>query len=202
MVDRCSVKQADKMAKEEIKDVFTLDELASILGLRPLEDYEFEPYFSSANFNTYIADYLNDNAADAEDPTPEEAEAAEEYAREIVQKGMDAESDEAYQNVRNANLSAIETCFEHADLDLIPQDKNDWEFKIRPSQAWEQSLKCVVAIINGCGDFGHMSSKEFLEVNCCDDAREGVLTHLGYIKYCSDVYGGASPRRLVDIHLR
>ena len=191
---------------EELKDVFTRDDLCKILGIRPEEDYDFDCGWMYEGLENVRAEaverYLMDEAQDPEDPTEAELEAAKEHADDQVMLACQAEEDEHLSKIKSANLSAIETFFGHVGLDLIPKDEHDWEFGIEPAVSWEDSLKDIIQIINGIGMFYVSSVPEFLEVNCCEDAREAVLTHLHYIASYSSVYGGASPSALVDRNLR
>lgn len=76
-------------------------------------------------------------------------------------------------------------------------DKRRYDFKIVPSNSWDDAANKIRETINGVGTFHFNNLREFLSSGPYT-ARQAVLSHLGYIKRYPDVYGGSGARQLYD----
>ena len=118
---------------------------------------------------------------------------------------MDAESearDEVYGQWYDAVESAASKLFEEHGLELDPTgkqgtEKRRYDFKIVPSNSWNDAANKLRETINGVGDLHFNDVKEFLHAGPYS-ARQAVLSHLGYIKRYPAVYGGQGAHQMYE----
>lgn len=173
------------MAKE-YKDTFTMAELAKVLGIKLIDpmDWGFD---ISGYYDYHIKQGLS-----------------EEEAQEKAEEEANEELDEHFDNYCNAVEEVFETYFGYVNLDVIRTTAHgpDWGYsealyKLQPQKDWKDSLKLIIEIINGVGYFHFNSVKELLDSGPYTP-KEAVLSHIGYVSEYGDVYGEASPSRMLQ----
>jgi hypothetical protein len=116
---------------------------------------------------------------------------------------MEAEreaQDEIYGQWYDAVESTASKLFEEHGLELQPTgkqgtEKRRYDFKIVPSNSWNDAADKIRETINGVGDFHFNNLREFLDSGPYT-ARQAVLSHLGYIKRYPAVYGGLGAHQM------
>jgi len=110
--------------------------------------------------------------------------------------------DEVYGQWYDAVESAASKLFEEHGLELDPTGKQGtakrrYDFKITPSNSWNDAADKIRETINGVGDLHFNDLKEFLHAGPYS-ARQAVLSHLGYIKRYPAVYGGQGAHQMYE----
>ena len=75
-------------------------------------------------------------------------------------------------------------------------------YRVVPLDKWSDALTEVVETINGVGYFHFSSSRELLRSGPYASPKQGVLSHLHWVKRHGEVYGGGTPRSMLDRALR
>jgi hypothetical protein len=166
-------------------DVMTLDQIAELLGVPTWERiYDLN------------IDHLSDEGHRAYRAAIDEGQSEEEA--ESTQEAVENESGgELMRTWYGAALRAAEHTFEEHGLILIPSRRDNLRFKIAPEKSWEDAARRIMDTINGVGMFEFADLREFLASGPYT-ARTAVLSHLGWIKRASEVYGRPSPRRIYE----
>lgn len=122
------------------------------------------------------------------------------FEERLIDSGADDESVvEGYRNYKNALENVADHVFgEHG---LVLTERKSGGYKIEPIESWRDAAAKIVHTINGVGMFHFSSVKEFLDSGPYT-AREAVLSHLGYLKRRSEVYGEPSPQRMFESAMR
>lgn len=155
----------------KIKDSYSVEELATLLGLPDAED---------------VIERNQHNIHSASDGIDDE--------EERFQAEQDAQ-DEVFNLWASGVDHAANVLFGNHGLELTNPKDNRYMYKIVPSKSWDDAANKIKETINGVGMFHFSSLREFLDSGPYT-AREAVLTHLGYIKRYPEVYGDASARTL------
>lgn len=169
-------------ATKKTSDKINIDQLAKMLGLPDWEDVDERNQ-----------DYYHEMARGAED---EEAE----------MKAQEEAQSELYGQWYDAVERVGENLFGEHGLELSQTGKQGtpsrrYEFKVVPTNSWNDAANKIRETINGVGDFHFDDLAEFLRVNS-STARQAVLSHLGYIRDYPAVYGGSGPRQMYDAAIR
>ena len=182
------------MAKQKVSDKINVDEIAKLFGLPEYSE------FSERNIdNTGEVGYFARKEALAQGASEEEADEADIKAQE----GAEAE---LFHQWHDGVMAAAESLFEKHGLTLEPRpvnktDRYPYEYKVVPEESWEKALVPIIETVNGVGMFHFSGVKEFLRSGPYTP-REGVLTHLHWIKSYPEVYGDTSARRIYERSFR
>jgi hypothetical protein len=182
------------MAKQKVSDKINVDEIAKLFGLPEYSE------FSERNIdNTGEVGYFARKEALAQGASEEEADEADIKAQE----GAEAE---LFHQWHDGVMAAAESLFEKHGLTLEPRpvnktDRYPYEYKVVPEESWEKALVPIIETVNGVGYFHFGSVKEFLRSGPYTP-REGVLTHMHWIKSYPEVYGDTSAQRIYERSFR
>ena len=113
-----------------------------------------------------------------------------------------AAQDEVYGQWYDAVESAAGELFKEHGLELDPTGKQGtkkrrYDFKIVPSNSWNDAANKIRETLNGIGTFHFDNLREFLDSGPYT-ARQAVLSHLGYIKRYPAVYGGLGAHQMYE----
>lgn len=175
----------------DVSDSLDVDQLANLLGVKPLNDIDYE----SGNYG-YFIDMFKREALD--DGMSEDD--AQSYAEEKAQAEEQAEVDKAFLEYKDAIDHVAEKLFNEHGLDLTWNAKK-FVYKIAPQKDWKDAADKIRMTINGVGRFEFSSLKEFLDSGPYT-AREAVLSHLGWIPQWIAVYEGGTAAGMVDRRMR
>lgn len=109
--------------------------------------------------------------------------------------GFEDERDRYVGRYKNAIETVADNLLREHGLTLVPANKKhgDWEKKIVPLVSWKESCIKVLATIEGVGYFDWNGNvKEFVQTESCRSYKDCVISHIHWIKYWSEVYGGNS----------
>lgn len=117
-------------------------------------------------------------------------------------KAEQEEQTEVYNRWYDAVESTAEKLFGEHGLELSSTGKQGtakrrYDFKIVPSNSWNDAADKVRETVNGVGDFHFNNLREFLDAGPYT-ARQAVLSHLGYIKRYPAVYGSLGANQLYE----
>lgn len=171
--------------------LLTVTMITGILGVEPWEKKEDrDPHW----FGDYYAITYQD-AIDSGSP-PSEAE----------EKGLEAEGnarDEYYRQWENALLATADAYFGFHEMQLVQVRKRFKRFEVKPlpGKTWDDAAKAVLTTINGVGYFGYDSLKDF-KSSLPGTSKQATMCHLHWIKQYGDIYGEASPERMLEAKLK
>lgn len=137
-------------------------------------------------------EWMNENAVDPDNHTDEEFDAASEFASEAESEVLGS----YYSQITNEVENYLEELFEEHGLDLRYSGNEQVEVICKD---WDFAAAALVETINGVGDFEYEDVNEFIEVTSRDgSAKSSVLSHLHWIGYWQEVYGGGSSEREIE----
>jgi hypothetical protein len=173
------------MAK--VKDVVTIDELASDFDLPSWEDID-----------ELNIDYTLEAGSYAHREAIEEG-ATEEEAEEAALKAQDEASAEIYRNWHDGVERAAEELFGEHGLELVGRGKKEpyYEYKVIPKESWRDAADRIRETVNGVGYFHFNDLQEFLDSGPYTP-RQAVLSHLHLTKDYPAVYGTPSARSIFE----
>lgn len=172
------------------KDIFDLQELASLLDLPKFDDFEFDD-------TSYGQGY---DAAIEEGKTEDEA-------MEQGVKWEEGEQKEVFRKYRNAVEHVAEQIFDQHGLIIVeekktlPKSKGGGSYslyKVAPEKSWDEAVNRILETINGVGMFEFNSRREFIDSGPYKSSKDAVLQHLHWMKRRPEVYGDTRPRRMFD----
>ena len=172
----------------KVKDVLYMDEIADLLG-----------FMGPDKFSDAVADSAGEVYGHALRHLEHDADATAEEHEELALQAEQAYLDEEYSKYRSAAESVANHVFGEHGLALTELKKGG--YKIAPETSWRDAAFKIVDTINGVGYFHFSSLKDFLGSGPYTP-REAVLSHLGYLKRRSEVYGDPSPERLFERAMR
>jgi len=180
-------------AKSKVSDKINMDGIAELFGL---DTYE--------HLHERNIDYFGDAGYEARKYALSEG-ASEEEADEADMKAQEEADTEMFHQWHSAVMAAAESLFEKHGLTLVPAGKKGerypYEYKVVPEESWEKALVPIIETVNGVGYFHFGSVKEFLRSGPYTP-REGVLTHMHWIKDYPAVYGDTSAQRIYERSFR
>ena len=159
------------------KNKFTIKELSEALGIE-LPEVEF------SDFDGVFVDskkYYLQKGLSKED--------AEEKAHESVDENMDGYLKE----INRTFDSYAEELLGEVFLDLA-QSGDSGIYTVKPTYSWKESAEAIRELINGYGVFYFGSLGDFIK-SAGPTAREATLTHIHWMRYYPEVYGGGSTQR-------
>lgn len=171
-------------AKEKLKDVLTIDDLAKMFELPSYESIE-----------EYNLDYISETWSAAYKEAKEQG-ASEQEAERAAEEAQEEATIDLYRAWHRAVLSAVEPLFRDHGLALTPRggrERLSYEFKVTPLTSWKDAADRIRETINGVGYFYFKDLDEFLDSGPYT-ARQAVLAHLGWIASAPEVYGEPSAR--------
>jgi hypothetical protein len=170
-----------------MRKTMTFDELAEdILGYNPMES--FEDYVDDYTFGQAYDQWMDMNAEDPDDPTPEEQEEAEGAAMEAETQVMA----DYYSQYQNETENYIEELLSHHNIDVV----FDQGKAILSSKDWDEAASLLLDTINGYGMFEYESVEEFVDSTSKDGtAQDTVLSHLHHVGLWQEVYEGGTTQR-------
>jgi len=177
---------------KRLKDTFTLDEIAGLLGVDSWEKIEDR---NPDAWGEYYSHTFRETKAEAiKDGLDEQtAELRAENA------AMEAESEarsESYGKWKNAMLHAAETIIGEHKLELRQLKTKQYLYKLVPAETWRDAAAMLRDTINGYGPFYFNNVQEFLDSGPYT-ARQAVLEHLHWMKDRAEVYGTSNAERLM-----
>lgn len=173
-----------------VKDTLNVDEIAKLFDLDEYNDL----HERNTDYFWETGDYAYKQAID-DGASEEEAE----KAREDAEHEADTEM---FHQWHSGVMAAAEHLFGEHRLTLVPANKKPdrypYEYRVIPQKSWEDAAAAIVETINGVGMFEFNGVKDFLASGPYTP-RNGVLTHLHWIKRHPEVYGDRSAQ---DIYRR
>jgi hypothetical protein len=166
------------------KNKLTIEELSEALGIKipEVEPDNFDGVFMDAK-NYYLQKGLSE-------------EDAEEKAQESVDENMDGYLKEINRTFDSYSEELLGEVF----LDLS-QKGDSGIYTVTPKHSWKESAEALRELINGYGVFHFGSLRDFLK-SSGPTAREATLTHIHWMRYYPEVYGGGSTQREFDRRLQ
>ena len=186
--------EEEHMANAKVSDKINMDGIAELFGL---DTYE--------HLHEQNIDYFGDAGYEARKYALSEG-ASEEEADEADMKAQEEADTEMFHQWHSAVMAAAESLFEKHGLTLEPRpvnktDRYPYEYKVVPEESWEKALVPIIETVNGVGMFHFSGVKEFLRSGPYTP-REGVLTHMHWIKDYPAVYGDTSAQRIYERSFR
>lgn len=193
--------------KQKAKQVWTLDELASMYELPEFGHMEsirmnaweigHRAYVEARKeaYEGHLEEWEYDDEEEAEREAMKAAEKAAEEARDEAEQAV---MDDGYRQWHNAITAAIEQTLEHVGLELDPVRRHEphpYEYKIQPEKTWHDAAKRLAVLIEGVGT-AIVPAEDY-----ADDPKEFVLSRLVWTTQWSEVYGGPSPQMIFDRNL-
>lgn len=174
-------------------DKTNLNELAEMLGLRTVDDYQDRIMNNSNDTWSYVhKEALSEGLS-------------EEEAEEKAQQAEQEENDEAIGKHIDAVTEVAENLLEKHGLTLAPimyrGKPSKFDFKIAPQKSWSDAAAKLMETINGVGYFHFSNLKEFLDSGPYS-VRDASLKHVHWIKDYGEVYGDGSPKGDYDRKMR
>jgi hypothetical protein len=117
-----------------------------------------------------------------------------------------------YEYWQSAFEDTLETYGDHFDAIFVrclitgdgknePYHQDGYIFKPAPDKTWRDVALELIETINGYGMFWYEDGPEFLSVGPYGSYKEAVCSHLHWMKYYGEVYGGYSASRVYDDNL-
>lgn len=130
------------------------------------------------------------------------------FSEDNEEESLQAESErqnEVFKSWHDAIMAVAEKLFENHGLELdpvkfkrkVPDGTRPYEFIIKPMVSWDDAALRTIATINGYGMFHFNSLKDFKDSGPYT-ARQGVLSHMQWMRYYPAIYGERSLRQQYD----
>lgn len=169
------------MTLPKLPDTFSFDEVCTdLLGIESFSDWldDYDSY-ACAPYDSSLTDEQNWAIADEE-------------REQDAKRYMDACIQVARNILREHKLDLVES---HS------RERGTF-YRVVPLDKWSDALTEVVQTINGVGYFHFASSRELLRSGPYASPKQGVLSHLHWVKRHGEVYGCGTPRSMLDRVLR